>query len=251
MIKTIGKIIISLIVAAIALMFMTASLRFEFLIPLFILSIFIIIIFAPSSKKKFFKIEAKLPTSKIRSVAMGLVEIKGSAKVIKPIKPKMGLKKNTKQSRCIGYQYTIDTISRGENGPDYDRIHTETHINDFTLSDDTGSIHISASDLEFVDFPIHIKKTKGNKRYQQSILMENNKVMIIGEAARVNQQVVIRREASNNIFSIARMDMIKEEKKMQPLYSSLALHAVIALALIAIVLFMDVSLDNQQLNISF
>ena len=64
----------------------------------------------PNSTNQFLKLQATLPTSRIRSVAMGLAEIEGKLKMIEPIISPM------KKKECIGYVYHIDKVHKDKDG---------------------------------------------------------------------------------------------------------------------------------------
>ncbi len=85
-------------------------------IPYFIIIVFIILPFLtslkPNNKKRFYKFQRTLPTSNIRSVAMGLAEISGKVMTIEPMISRIGSK------RCIGFLHTIENVTTDDDGKD-------------------------------------------------------------------------------------------------------------------------------------
>lgn len=97
--------------------------------------------------RKFQRIK-NLPTSKIRSVPMGLAELKGSAKAVQDtfIAPISG-------KECVFYETTVEQKIRQEHSTNYawEIIFSERPRSFFVLEDDTGRIPVEAgrADLKF------------------------------------------------------------------------------------------------------
>jgi hypothetical protein len=102
----------------------------------------------PSNRNRFLKYQRTLPTSKIRSVAMGLAEIEGSLESIETMLSPI------KKKECIGYRYQIERISTDKDGDkSYTTIFDETICNPFYISDETGKIKVDPDKIEFVYGP--------------------------------------------------------------------------------------------------
>ena len=77
------------------------------------------------------------PTSKIRSIAMGLVEIFGSVVPIKLLKSPFTNKE------CIGYKYTIEEYKSSGKENSWQIIKQGDSRNNFYLKDDTGNVLVN------------------------------------------------------------------------------------------------------------
>ena len=94
-----------------------ASKIFSYL-PLVIFVVIAILFLLPNSKKNFLRIQASLPTSKIKSLAKGLVELQGKLIMKTPLISPIG------NEECIGYYYIIEDIERDKDGKNsYTTIH--------------------------------------------------------------------------------------------------------------------------------
>ena len=144
------------------------------------------------------------PTSKIRSIAMGLVEIFGSVVPIKLLKSPFTNKE------CIGYKYTIEEYKSSGKENSWQIIKQGDSRNNFYLKDDTGNVLVNLIGAQ-LDIPRsyffdsgfgkdpqeNIKKFLKennmnfenflgiNKRmkYSEYIISPNDKLYILGTAA--------------------------------------------------------------------
>lgn len=197
----------------------------------------------PSNKSKFLKYQRTLPTSKIRSVAMGLAEIEGSLECIKPILSPIS-KKN-----CIGFRYLIEDISTDKDG---DRIYTtifdEITCNPFYVSDETGKIKINPNKIEFVYVPKDEFYSSGGKRYTQFLLKEQDKMLLIGKASlRENNKTVFEYEAIKKVFAIAPSDEITHYNIFKPLLNSFLFFSCVFLLMISFILLTPIYLKEGRL----
>ncbi|RTZ49614.1 hypothetical protein EJ377_04200 [Chryseobacterium arthrosphaerae] len=87
----------------------------------------------PTSAKRFLRLQASLPTSKIKSLAKGIVEVEGTLIMKEPLSSPVD------HEICIGYYYTIEDI---------DRILTETLLQN----------HSQGNPMQ----PFHHKRRNGN-----------------------------------------------------------------------------------------
>lgn len=177
--------------------------------------IFIKMIFFPSNKSKFLKLQAVLPTSKMNAIAMGLVEVEGDLEEIEPIISPYFSKP------CIGYYYTIE-----EEGPadddgkrSYRTIFTELKTSTFRIKDETGSVTVNGEGLEFY-FDRIDKQEGGKKRYSETYLKNNDYMLLIGYADSDDGNVVLRKGDSNGVFGVAIPQSISFRNKYQPLLVS-------------------------------
>jgi hypothetical protein len=203
---------------------------FTFL-PLVILSIIAVILILPNSRKKFLRIQASLPTSKIDSVAMGLVEIQGKLIMKEPLISPVA------KEQCIGYYYTIEDITRDKDGKDsYTTIHKETKCNVFEMQDDSGIIEIQPEGIEL----ILLKETKvdfgGQKRYTETLLKSGQEMLLVGSADSRNGNSYIRKDNSSKILGITSVAGISVWNKYQPLLRSFIFTCIVIMVLIILIL---------------
>ena len=217
--------------------------------PVFIIIVFIILpflssIFFPSNSKRFYKLQRTLPTANIRSVAMGLAEISGNTKTIKPMISRIGSK------NCIGYLYTIERVSTDDEGKNsYSMEFSETICNPFFVEDKTGKIKVLSDEIEFIDFEIDEQYQSSMKRYTQYLLKENMEVLLIGKAGlEDNNQVVFKKEEIKNVFGIAPVESVNNHNELRPILQSAGYFIYFWVMLIALILLTPIHLKNNTLE---
>ncbi|MBQ4821272.1 hypothetical protein [Aquimarina sp. MMG016] len=202
--------------------------------------------FFPNETDKFLRLQATLPTSKIRSMAMGLVEVEGKTIMTEPLISRI------KKKECIGYTYRIESISKNSDGKNtYSTIHYETVCNSFILKDDTGSVEINAEEIELINLPEKDYYTSNGKRYTQHILTQDIDVLLIGKANNQHQKVIIEKEPIKDIFTLSPIDTINIWNKFNPLRKSFITYLVTIVALIAMILMLKVDYDDNIITLSF
>lgn len=188
-------------------------------------------IFFKSSNAKFLKLQALLPTSKIGSIAMGMIEIKGDLEQIQPlISPYFN-------KECIGYFYRIE-----EEGPTDDNGNTSYHtvffeqkIGVFNILDETGSVKIDGTNLEF--YEKSVSRSEGRKkRHSEGYLLHNDYKMLIGYATSENGNTLIVKGDKNNVFIIANPNEIDFYNSSLPLLNNLLITLYIVTILILFIL---------------
>ena len=127
-----------------------------------------------------------IPTSKIRSLAIGLVEIKGKVKCIKPLN-------SHQKKKAVGYYELEEIVTKGKNT----WLTTKFKWNQFYLEDKTGKVLIDPKEVDFwyethPTSPENIKRTwidrfhaigfKNKKK--QVLICEGDELYILGEAKR-------------------------------------------------------------------
>ena len=199
-----------------------------------------------SKKKTFYELQGILPTSKVRSMAMGLVEITGKTIMIEPVASKV------KKVPCIGYLYKIDSISRDKDGrKTYTNISKETVCNPFLVDDGTGTVTVQGENIELIDFPESKYSYESNgKRYQVFLLLENLSVLLIGRATKKNQKISIEKDNTKNIFAVSLLDKVQSWNFYKPLRNSLLRHMVVLLALITFIILCDFDVTDGRLVVS-
>ncbi|MEO5910173.1 MAG: hypothetical protein ABIP95_04750 [Pelobium sp.] len=215
----------------------------------FIIVFFIILPFLsslkPNNEKSFYNLQRTLPTSNIRSVAMGLAEITGLVKTIEPVIAKI------KEKVCTGFLYTIEDVSTDDDGKDsYSLTFSETVCNSFYVQDATGKIRVKTEDLEFIDFEIDERYESSKKRYTQYLLKDDMKVLLIGKAFLTdNNEPIFQKEEIKNVFGIATLQAVEDHNNMRPMLKSAGYFAYFWLILIALILLTPIRVRNNKLEI--
>lgn len=217
-------------------------------LPYFIIIVFIILPFLtslkPNNKKRFYKFQRTLPTSNIRSVAMGLAEISGTSKTIEPMIARIGKKE------CIGYLHTIENVSTDKDGKDsYSMESSETICKPFYVQDKSGQIKVVTQDIEFIDFEIDEQYQSSMKRYTQYLLTENMEVLLIGKAGlKENNEPVFQKEEIKDVFGISPVASVENYNTLRPILQSAGYFIYFWVILIALIFLTPISLTNNGLK---
>ena len=201
--------------------------------------------FKKGSSYHFYRLERHLPTSKIRSVAMGLSEIEGrlvmDAFVTAPIKNK----------KCIGYQYVIEQISHDKDGKEtLTTEHSEIKIEPFQIKDDTGSIRINTTRLTLLRFAIDEQYRSGSRQYTQYLLQEGDEVMLIGKAsAEEHNTPVMVYDDFTRQFTITPKASVTAYHTMRPALNALLSYFIIWILMVAVILSTPMHIGTSGLVI--
>ncbi|WP_338804113.1 hypothetical protein WDV76_00045 [Xenorhabdus griffiniae] len=199
-------------------------------------------------KKQFFKLQQMLPTSKIGSMAMGLVEVQGTAIAEKQKLRTAPLSKR----RCIAYHYTVHQETKNSEGKKYYKTITDqTQCAPFKIQDETGSASVITDDLSLISLPPTCKYEKGNMRYVERAIFNHDTIMLIGAAAEKANQIVIQKDIENDILAAAPIKSVKHWNKHYPLKKSALTFIMIAVFLSAIVLTIPYEYNGQALTLMF
>ncbi len=200
----------------------------------------------PDSEDNFLRLQTTLPTSKIRSLAMGLVEVQGKAKMIDPLISRIGKKE------CIGYAYRTEAISKDKDGKNsYSTINYEVVCNPFMLEDETGAIKIKPDDIDFVKFEKDASYSSGKKRYTQYILQNDLEVLLIGKANRVKGEVIIQKETIKKVFALSPAGAINTWNKFYPLRKSFITYMAGVAVIVAVILLLTIRYEDNTIICSF
>jgi hypothetical protein len=173
-----------------------ASMFFSYL-PIIVIVGIAVRFLLPNSKKRFLKLQASLPTSKIKSLAMGLVEVEGQLVMITPLISPVS------NQECIGYYYTIEDISKDTDGDyKYTTIHSETKCNVFEIWDDTGTILIEPEELEFIMLETTNIHSNNSKRYKETLLLHGQNRLLVGYADVKNNIPYICKDINRKVFGV-------------------------------------------------
>ncbi|MCX8082356.1 MAG: E3 ubiquitin ligase family protein [bacterium] len=119
-----------------------------------------------------------IPTSKIRSIAMGLVEVNGIAL------PDVLLTGPYTKMPCVFYHILVERLVRTEKSTYWVKeLEVKTDI-PFFVQDDTGTVMIDPSDAE-TDLPLRYSNMEGGRIYREWNIMEKEPIYVLGTAKRL------------------------------------------------------------------
>jgi ABC-type multidrug transport system fused ATPase/permease subunit len=236
--KTLALIVIILLITA---FFQGVHLFFIVFIAIIFFSIL-----APSQKSAFLRLQANLPTSKIRSMAMGLIELRGKVLMGEPMQAPI------EEKNCIGYRYTIEDISRDDDGDDhYSMIEDKTFCNRFTIDDGTGHVEVNADGISFVWVALDSAYRSNNKRYSQYLLLDGDDIFLVGNASLEKNTPVIELDPLQNILCLSPAGSVERWNTYKPLLNAfIVCNAFIALC-IAAALITPISIKSNQVILHF
>ena len=197
----------------------------------------------PSNESRFFKLQNSLPTSKIRSLAMGLSEIEGKLEMIKPIISPIGKKE------CIGFQHKIANINHDEDGKErLNTIFTEIVCNPFFIVDDTGKIEVNPDKLEFVWVKEDQQYRLDGEMHTEYLLNPNDKMLLIGKAGlKENNQPVFEYENIKKVFAISPSVSITNYNTYKPLLNSFIGFTCVFAFIAAIILITPMKITDNKI----
>ncbi len=234
--KSIGGLILGLLLLATG----------PFAIPIIIFIIIFTKVACKDNKDRFLNFQATLPTSKIRSMAMGLVEVKGTTIMLEPLISKIG------KTECIGYTYRIESISRDKDGKEsFSTILFETECNPFKIRDDSGTVEVLPTDLDLLNLAEDKSYRSSGKRYTSKVLLDKIEVLLIGKASSKNQITVLEKEIIKNIFALSPISAVNSWNTYAPLRKSAITFAAITAVFIAIILFAKFEFTDNDVTIRF
>ncbi|NML72061.1 hypothetical protein HHL23_20020 [Chryseobacterium sp. RP-3-3] len=185
------------------------------ILPLMFFVAVVIQLLRPTSAKRFLRLQSAIPTSKIKSLAKGLVEIEGALIIRQPLISPVD------HEECIGYYYTIENISQDSDGKNsYSTIHRETQCNAFQIKDDTGIIDVIPEGIELVLLNETNVRSSGHKRYTETLLKNGQKMLLVGYADSDNGVPFIRKDDHYKVLGITSASGISVWNNYQPLLRS-------------------------------
>ncbi|TYK65425.1 hypothetical protein [Colwellia echini] len=213
---------------------------------IFIVGIIVVNIFKPSTKSNFLKLQAVLPTSSIRSLAVGLAEIQGKTKCADLIPTKIG------NGKCIAYLYTVKRETKDSDGKSsFEVIDNESKTSPFFIADDTGKIEINTDGLDFVWLPEKGSYQSGNMHYTQRVLMPNEEVLLIGNVSSKNGKLTMEKDEHNNVFNLTLASSVSQWNTYKPLLNSLYVFGALCCLVAIVVIKSDVSIEDGVVFYSF
>lgn len=198
-----------------------------------------------SKKKRFLKYQSILPTSKIRSVAMGLAEIEGNLQMVAPVVTPI------KNKECIGYRYKIEIIFvDNHQNRTYEIIKDEIVCNPFFVEDETGKIEVNPININFVWVPVDEQYSKRGKRYTQYVLYPNDKMLLVGKSSlKENSIPVFEYENIKKVFSISPSNKVVNYNIYKPLLNSFISFLCLFAFAAALILITPIKIENNAISI--
>lgn len=200
----------------------------------------------PTPQRRFMRYQQSLPTSKVRSMATGLVELEGKLVSQQLIRAPLSGR------RCIGFSHTISEEERDSRGNTrYRLIHEEKHCAAFMLQDGTGKVQIDASSLDFFLLPVGEETRTGRQILREYRLEAGEEYLLIGQAVRQGSEVVITRDRLRRIFGIAPVGNLKRREKLDVVFGRARYYAVATALFIALMLVLPVEVQHRQVIIHY
>ncbi|WP_248748357.1 hypothetical protein [Pseudomonas sp. MWU15-20650] len=173
----------------------------------------------------FYKTEERLATSQVRSLAMGLVEVRGKVLMDKPLLSPVNGKP------CIGYVWIVEEGEEDKDGHwSWSRVSGEARCNDFRLADATGEISVIAEGIDlFGDKTPDDHALIGSSRRQGELLLtEEMDVMLIGDACeREGKTVIAQGKYPKAVFGLARTQDVENRRVLAPLWRAGGFYAAV------------------------
>ncbi|WP_123867196.1 hypothetical protein [Flavobacterium oreochromis] len=164
-------------------------------------------------------------------MAMGMVELEGEIEMQEPLFAPVSKKE------CIGYYHTIEEITKDSNGKKkYRVIHRETKCNNFNLIDETGKISVNSNGIEFFMLDTTNIISNNIKRHKETLIVNGQKMLLIGYADKENNNTVIKKDDYNKILGITSTVNISLWNKYEYLWKSFLLISYVISILIAIII---------------
>lgn len=199
------------------------------------------------SRPSLFRLQRSLPTSKIRSVASGLVEIEGKVVIDDFIASRID------DLPCAGYSYFVEEISRDDDGREsFHTVYSDSQFLPFYLEDETGRIKVIPDQLELLQFRDRSYRSAG-KRYVEYIIEENpmRTYLMIGQAARKDNEMVIQYDESHRILSMTPSEEVENHEETMKFLNHLKPYFIVFLLWMSLVLSSDIKVTNDGISITF
>ncbi|NVZ18960.1 hypothetical protein HX794_04845 [Pseudomonas costantinii] len=177
---------------------------------------FILVALLTNLGPNFYKTEQRLATSQIRSLAMGLVEVRGKVMADKMMLSPVNGK------RCVGYVWIVEDGKEDKDGSwSWSRVSSEARCNDFRLQDATGEISVIAEGIDLFGnkTPVDHQSISNSRRQGELLLTQDMDVMLIGDACERNGQTVIAMgKQPKAVFGLALTEDVENRRVLAPLW---------------------------------
>jgi len=172
----------------------------------------------------FYRTEQRLATSQIRSLAMGLVEVKGKVIVDTPlISPVNG-------KPCAGYVWIIEEGTKDKDGDwSWSQVSAEARCNDFRVQDATGEVTVIAEGIDLFGNkrPDEHESISNSRRQGELLLTQAMQVMLIGDACERDGKTVIAQGRQRDVFGVAETRDVENRRVLAPLWRAGGFYAVV------------------------
>jgi hypothetical protein len=195
----------------IALMVFAPNILIALFFPMLIL-IGLLVSFGPN----FYKTEQRLATSQIRSLAMGLVEVRGKVIADKTqLSPVNG-------KPCVGYVWIVEEGTQDKDGDwSWSRVSGEARCNDFRLKDASGEVAVIAEGIDLFGnkSPDEYALLGSSRRQGELLLVQDLDVMLIGDACeRDGHTVIAQGKDPKAVFGVALTVDVENRRVLAPLW---------------------------------
>lgn len=195
----------------IALMVYAPNILIALFFPMFIL-IGLLVSFGPN----YYKTEQRLATSQIRSLAMGLVEVRGKVIADKTMMSPVHGKP------CVGYVWIVEEGTKDKDGDwSWSRVSGEARCNDFRLQDASGEVAVIAEGIDLFGnkSPDEYELVGSSRRQGEILLVQDLDVMLIGDACeRDGHTVIAQGKDPKAVFGVALTADVENRRVLAPLW---------------------------------
>ncbi|MGY2399168.1 hypothetical protein [Pseudomonas sp. SDO5271_S396] len=213
-----------------ALVFLAAFIGAMIYMPMTVVAlffpVFILVCLLTSFGPDFYKTEARLATSQIRSLAMGLVEVRGKVIVDEPLlSPIFG-------KPCAGYVWVMEDGKQDDDGRwDWSRVKGEARCNDFRVQDATGEIRVIAEGIDLFGSknPDDYQSINLTRRQGELLLTQDMDIMLIGDACERDGHIVIAQGRDPKaVFGLALTRDVEDRRVLAPLWRAGGFYGAVA-----------------------
>ncbi|MCG8710648.1 hypothetical protein JHU04_003947 [Brenneria sp. 4F2] len=210
------------------------------------IAIMIAMFMSSNDERRFLKYQETLPTSKIRAMTTGLVELEGQLHAQSLVKSPLS------RHRCIGYYHTVHEEVRYSDGERrYRLIHQESHCQPFVLQDATGKVQVDGENLHFHLLPLAKKQRSSNRIAREYLLLSGGSYLLIGQAVRRDGEMVIIRDHYRRVFGIAPLGHLKRRGKLDGLLRTFTFYSVAIAFMVALFMTLPVEIKGHHLLINY
>ncbi len=177
------------------------------------------------------RLEHQLATSKVGSLAVGTVEVRGKTRSIETTFTPWG------QTECIAYHYDKQRVTFKDGRLRRVSLEQKTSALPFELYDETGSVRVKVADLEMSGLRIDYHEQGGTDIvHKEVVLTDDVDALMIARAEPDGGQLVLCKDESLGVFSLNSWENIKLERRRAPMYRILGAYTLITIVLLAIVI---------------
>lgn len=197
--------------------------------------------FLGNGARRFYRTEQRLATSQVRSVAMGLAELRGKVLLDVPLVSPIT------NTRCAGYALIVEQSSKDNEGRiSWSEVSRDIYCNDFRLADASGEIRVVAAGISLFDGKPadDFEGLMSGRRQGEIVLREGDEVVLIGDASEKDGRTIMTLGTQKKaLFALARAADVDLRRDMAPLMRAGSFYAMfVALAAAGLL-----SLDPAQM----